>query len=828
MGERDASVYPHIGPSTFTDRRFDGETLSRHLVCLAAEFSVPLTHCLSAHSLRPAEALLPIISSSTAKLRLILTFGLGLAGLVSLFPQSTHAAGPNLTMPASQADGGANEVSQSPEIDVAALRDRRKQAQRDLNALKESLASESATGGAREEQQERQGLLEQIVRGYDEQFSDFQRLTEARQRHADIIRANNEWKGFPEPSPYSIFLADQLWDTVYSLKLADEGLQSQRGLLALRFEHARDALATAEERLRQASERLETAKDPGQVGRERRDYELAALRARAASVLLEAAQLSIRRVEEELTGTKARLAFEQRQLDEISPHVIFSEEDLAQVRTRLAKEHLRFEEQLEQSLVERQQQSQTVQQAERRLELLRSKQTAGKDSVEETPAISRAKAAVELARARMDSLVSQSDLLQQLMNVVEGERQLWENRFVIVHTSEPGKAREAYERFTPLFDNFRASRDYLRQQAGIISGQISEVENRLRHSSAPFRATLQDLTRTFHEREEAYTRALHRMDEAARFMERWRDEFKQQQKELPLSDRLEEWLTHIGSLIKDAWGYELFSAEDTIEVDGKTMTGHRSVTVGKILTALAIFLIGYVVCVYLARAIGRLAVTRLGMAMDVANLVRQWSQALLITFLIVLSFSWAKIPLTIFAFLGGAFAIGVGFGAQTLLKNIISGILLLIERPMRVGDLIEADNVRGRVTSIGLRSSTIRDTKGTETLIPNSSFLERALTNWTYSSRVGRFSLRVGAPYDMGAQQIMNLLSALALQHPKVMKQPPPQVLLEEFGTQARIFSVNYWHEISPDVDPSGIASELRFAIEQKFAEAGLKVLPAA
>ncbi|MBX3331674.1 MAG: mechanosensitive ion channel [Nitrospira sp.] len=770
----------------------------------------------------------PIIRTFAAKLRLILILALSLIEVGPLSPLSAHAVELNLTMAASPVDRGAGGASKPGEIDMTALRERRKQAQTDLNTMRESLEFKSLTGPAREEeQQERRALLEQIVRGYDEQSSDFQRLTEARQRHADIVRSSSEWKGFPEPSPYSIFLADRLWDTVHSLKLAAEGLQSQRELLTLRFEQAREALTTAEERLRQASERLETTKDRGQVGRERRDYELAALRARAASVLLEAAQLSITRVEEELDGAKARLAFEQRQLDAVSPHVVFSEADLVQVRTRLAKERLRVEEQLEQSIVERQRQSQTVQQVEQRLHLLRNKQAGGKDAVEETPAISRAKAAVELARARMDNLVSQSDLLQQLMNVVEGERQLWENRFVIVHTSEPGKAREAHERFTPLFDNFRASRDYLRQQAGIISGQISEAENRMRHSSAPLRATLQDLIRTFHEREETYARALHRMDEAARFMERWREEFKQQQKEVPLFDRLEELLTRIGSLIQDAWRYELFSAEDTIEVDGKTMTGHRSVTVGKILTALAIFLIGYVVCVHLARAIGRLAVTRFGMAADVANLLRQWSQAFLIMFLIVLSFSWAKIPLTIFAFLGGAFAIGVGFGAQTLLKNIISGILLLIERPMRVGDLIEADNVRGRVTSIGLRSSTIRDAKGTETLIPNSSFLERTLTNWTYSSRVGRFSLRVGVPYDTAAQQIMNLLSALALQHPKVMKQPAPQVLLDEFGTQARIFTVNYWHEISPDVDPSGIASELRFAIEQKFAEAGLKVLPA-
>jgi small-conductance mechanosensitive channel len=318
------------------------------------------------------------------------------------------------------------------------------------------------------------------------------------------------------------------------------------------------------------------------------------------------------------------------------------------------------------------------------------------------------------------------------------------------------------------------------------------------------------------------------MDDAARFMERWRSEFKQQQSGLPLLDRLEEVFVRGGSLLKETWRYELFTAEDTIEIDGKPMTGSRSVTIGKALTALLIFLIGYVICVHVSRIIGRLAATKFGMAQDVANLVRQWSHAILVTFLIVLSFTWVKIPLTIFAFLGGAFAIGAGFGAQTLLKNIISGILVLIERPLRVGDLIEVDAIRGRVTSIGLRSSTIRDIKGMETLIPNSSFLERNLTNWTYSSRVGRFSLRVGVPYGVTAEQVADLLSTLTQQHPKVMKAPLPQVLLDEFGSQARIFTINYWLEIAPEIDPNEIASELRFAIEEKFTEGGLKMLPAA
>jgi potassium-dependent mechanosensitive channel len=162
------------------------------------------------------------------------------------------------------------------------------------------------------------------------------------------------------------------------------------------------------------------------------------------------------------------------------------------------------------------------------------------------------------------------------------------------------------------------------------------------------------------------------------------------------------------------------------------------------------------------------------------------------------------------------------------LKNVISGILVLIERPLRVGDLIEVDNVRGRVTTIGLRSSTVLDAKGMETLIPNSSFLERNLTNWTYSSQHSRFSLRIGAPYGSSTQGIIDVLAEVARHHPQVLKAPPAQILLEDFGTQARIFILNYWLEIRLNVDPNEVASDLRFSIEEHLAKAGIKVLPAA
>jgi potassium-dependent mechanosensitive channel len=274
--------------------------------------------------------------------------------------------------------------------------------------------------------------------------------------------------------------------------------------------------------------------------------------------------------------------------------------------------------------------------------------------------------------------------------------------------------------------------------------------------------------------------------------------------------------------IRRAWNVELFVAEDTIEVDGQSITGHRSVTIGKILKALAILLVGYWISLILARLAQKTAVTRFQMDPDVANIVRQWTLAFLFTILLVITLISVKIPLAAFAFLGGALAIGVGFGTQNLLKNLISGMLLLIEQPLRVGDEIEVDGIRGMVTTIGLRSSTIRERNGVETLIPNSHLLERNLTNWTYSSYRKRYALRVAVVAGTATRRVRDLLVEVAGQHGQVLKDPQPSILLEEFTDSALMFSLQYWIEIGPAVDPATIASDLRFMIEKTFAEAGI------
>jgi Small-conductance mechanosensitive channel len=196
--------------------------------------------------------------------------------------------------------------------------------------------------------------------------------------------------------------------------------------------------------------------------------------------------------------------------------------------------------------------------------------------------------------------------------------------------------------------------------------------------------------------------------------------------------------------------------------------------------------------------------------------------AFLFLLLVIVTLMSVKIPITAFAFLGGALAIGVGFGTQNLLKNVISGLLLLIERPLRVGDMIEVDGIRGMVTTIGLRSSTIRDINGVETLIPNSNLLERNLTNWTYSSYRKRYSIRIAVATGSDARGVKDKLVELAGRHGLILKDPEPYVLFEDFSEHALVFTMHYWIEIGPGIDPATVASDLRFMIESSFAEAGI------
>jgi small-conductance mechanosensitive channel len=191
--------------------------------------------------------------------------------------------------------------------------------------------------------------------------------------------------------------------------------------------------------------------------------------------------------------------------------------------------------------------------------------------------------------------------------------------------------------------------------------------------------------------------------------------------------------------------------------------------------------------------------------------------------LIVLLFSMRmiNIPITAFAFVGGALAIGVGFGAQNLINNFISGFIIMAERPIRLGDLIEIEGNFARVEDIGPRCTRIRTGDNIHILVPNSSFLEKNIVNWTLSDQKVRAHVTVGVAYGSPVREVERLLVRAARENEKVMPDPSPFVLFRDFGDNALIFSLYFWLSMETTVERLLLESNIRFRIDELFREAG-------
>jgi small-conductance mechanosensitive channel len=195
--------------------------------------------------------------------------------------------------------------------------------------------------------------------------------------------------------------------------------------------------------------------------------------------------------------------------------------------------------------------------------------------------------------------------------------------------------------------------------------------------------------------------------------------------------------------------------------------------------------------------------------------------------------NWLNIPLTIFAFLAGALAIGVGFGTQTIIKNFISGIILLFERKVRVGDIIEVDGINGVVSEINTRSSIVRGFNGIENLIPNSLFLENRVVNWTLNNRLLRRELTVRVALGSPSQKIIEILGEVADRHGLILKTPAPIATFSHFGDNSIDFSLYFWVELNDKTNGLVVDSDLRLMIEKRFDELDIhsgitRVAPAA
>jgi small-conductance mechanosensitive channel len=176
--------------------------------------------------------------------------------------------------------------------------------------------------------------------------------------------------------------------------------------------------------------------------------------------------------------------------------------------------------------------------------------------------------------------------------------------------------------------------------------------------------------------------------------------------------------------------------------------------------------------------------------------------------------------LTVFA---GALGVGIGFGLQNIASNFISGLVILAERPITIGDRVEVAGVAGQVQQIRARSTVILTNDNITMIVPNTKFIDSPVTNWTYGDPRVRFRIPIGVAYDSDLQKVRNALLEVAQENSHVLPQPEPTVFLETFGESSINLELVVWSQ-EMSYRPRRFRSDLNFAIAQKLREAGIEV----
>ncbi len=643
-------------------------------------------------------------------------------------------------------------------------------------------------------------------------------IARARADKVEAAAANAAWLGFPDKPPYSILRAEELAQQVDALKARIEAAGATQAVSAREFDQLQKDAQRGAEAARRAQEDVRT--HPGDTAAEWRaraaGWAASAVAATAAAIVRDREMTEAR-----AEADKERLLLLERQLQTVKDRMTFTEADLQQVGRSEQARQARFDKAAAAAQTAADQRSREAAAAERALQALRVAVTAV------SPArLDAAEAQLRALNAAVDTALRETETMAALSRLSAAVVDMWQSRFDALNSPDAARRQAAADALRDLRRGLAIWHTFAAGQIDIVQADQAEQAAQqeraagdpavLRYESARADALSQRALRA--------QQLVDEIERTDRTLRRWLADIGQEGAQRPWQDQVAALWARALTVLKAVWGFELFAVEDTLEVQGQKVTTTRGVTVGKSVGALLIFLVGYWLTSRLARRLERTLTARFGIDAQQARTIRRWTMTAFAFVLLVLVLNLAQIPLTVFAFFGGALAIGVGFGTQTIIKNFISGLILLMERQVQVGDAIEIDGFAGTVTEINLRSSTIAGYDGVDAIVPNSTLLESRVSNWTMSNRRVRRVVRVGVAYGSPTRKVVDLIRACAERHGEVLKQPSPQVLLEDFGDNALTFALFIWIDVRSGPGGPVITSDLRFMIEAALTEAGIAI----
>ena len=269
-------------------------------------------------------------------------------------------------------------------------------------------------------------------------------------------------------------------------------------------------------------------------------------------------------------------------------------------------------------------------------------------------------------------------------------------------------------------------------------------------------------------------------------------------------------------MVKDAvfeWGRRLLT-------EGKKI-GNLDFTLANILIFFFVIWLSVFITRIITRILQKDVFTRVNTAKGIPDTINLLLRITLITGGFFLAAGAAGMELTNLSIILGAFSVGIGFGLQNIFNNMVSGLILAFERPIKVGDVVQVGELMGTVQSIGLRSSNVKSFDGAEVIVPNGNLISNQMVNWTKSDSNRRMDIRVGVAYGTDPEKVLKLMEETVKEYPEVWKSPVPKAYFLGFGESSLDFRLLAWTHLDVRLE---MESKINVDLNRKLKEAGIEI----
>ena len=641
-------------------------------------------------------------------------------------------------------------------------------------------------------------LLESINRVYEQQLIQINRSSDLMETHkqlqAELSAPVN--KATVPDAPYSFELLDELQEKLLLLEGQSKSIADTLRTTDASLQASKDKVKVTGQGLRRVREELEE---------EKKDV--------ITSPAFMLAELSDRHAREEVSLRKLSLENEKRESDIYQLKLELSREQLSFLASRIQFTREELDERLFKIENDTVALKKTLEAAKAKEDLSNSRWlNVKKQLVDKSfPPGEEEVKEQELGNWKVwnDAYHLKVEMVSRRIEYLDMLEKIWTYRYALYNKTDLVELGEWKKEVKQALEELEREKRLVMSRQADCSNTIVSLEKKLESVEDGSKKSwaLEEQLKAYKSKESLFKKGLEKIQATQREYQKLLSEISRREKHKSIKERLSSvWIIAV-----HVWGYEVTTVED------------HPITVGKMIIALVLLVVGFILSKRLSVQIGNQLIKRFSMDQAAAFAFQQILYYLLLVLLVLFVLSLVRIPLTFFTVLGGALAIGVGFGSQNIVNNFLSGLILMMERPIKIGDIVEVENIQGTVEWVGARSTIIKTFGNLRLVVPNSTLLQNKVINWSLTDDIVRREIVVGVIYGSPVRTVESMLKQAASEHPLVEGYPKPLVLFEDFGDNSLIFTLIIWINMArtgrAQLSIRQVESDIRFRIDELFRE---------